>query len=470
MWDKNRLAPFVGTLFQKLQQLIEHYIEQGLLIAGERLPSERDLAKKLHVNRSTVVHALDCLTERGVLIRRLGSGTFVNDQKWGLQAYPTINWRLPANFSREQRSLYQQKVAQIRAQQSILGEKMCDLANGDLPVELIPPLELPNISASELIKHEKNSDSLQLGLPSLKQQIAHYMQQSFAMPVDSHQVLITSGTQQSLFLITQGLLKPGDAIGIELPSYFYSLPLFQAAGLRLYGLVTDAEGITLDSLANAVNQHQIKWLFLNPIFQNPTGYVMSPNRKRAILDFCYDACIGIVEDDAYSALSFQDDLDVSPIKKLDSDNQVIYLGSLSKYIGRSIRIGWMIAPRTIIEKLAAIRQHIDSGLSILPQLLAEDYLKNHYVNHQRFLRIQLESRLTQLRQWLTENYGDQISYQMPLGGFHLYAHFPVENNQQEMALLNALLAQHIIVSQGNDFGDKLGAIRFSYGHFDQNLL
>lgn len=466
MWNKQKLTLFNGALFEKLTLLIEHYIEDGLLISGERLPSERELAKNLQINRSTVVHALDILTERGILIRRIGSGTYVNDQKWGVQACSTINWQLPTRFYQNKQSLYQRKAEQLRVQKN----PVCDLANGDLPLHLIPKLSLTDISSHELIMHEKNSDKLQLGLPSFKQQIMSYMQNNFNMAIDENEILITTGTQQSLFLITQGLLKPGDAIGIESPSYFYSLPLFQAAGLRLYGIECDNHGITMKSLQNTLQQHKIKWLFLNPIFQNPTGFIMSDERKKTILSFCRSQCIGIVEDDAYSGLAFTDDLSISPIKKFDQDNQVIYLGSLSKYIGRNIRVGWMIAPHNIIENLAKIRQHIDSGLSILPQLLAQEYLNNHYVSHQKLLRNELKMKARQLMNWLNYYFNNKIIYQNPSGGFHLYARIPVTSVQQENRLLNQLLSENIIVSQGHDFGDKLGMIRLSYGHFDHNLI
>ncbi|KFA58875.1 Transcriptional regulator, GntR family domain / Aspartate aminotransferase [Gilliamella apicola] len=466
MWQKQKLTQFEGPLFKKIIHLIEYYIEQGILIIGERLLSERELAKKLQVNRSTVVHALDILTERGVLIRHQGSGTYINNQKWGVQAYSSINWHFPAHFYQNKKSFYHQKAEQIRKQQ----KRICDLANGDLPTAMIPKLLLPDISLNELIMYEKDSDDLQLGLPSLKLQIARYMQIQFAMQLDVNQILITSGTQQSLFLITQGLLKPGDAIGIESPSYFYSLPLFQAAGLRLYGIECDKEGIILESLKKLVEQHKIKWIFLNPIFQNPMGFVMSDIRKRTVLAFCRSQCIGIVEDDAYSSLAFNDNLTTLPIKKFDCYNQVIYLGSLSKYIGRNIRIGWMVAPREIIENLAKIRQHIDSGLSILPQLLAQEYLQSHYRTHQQWLRNQLQVKANQLMHWLDNRFVGKVSYHPPLGGFHLYVSLPVATAVQELVILNQLLSQGIIVSQGTDFGDNLGKVRLSYGHFDQNLI
>lgn len=466
MWNKQKLSPFSGALFKKVTQLIESYIEQGVLVAGERLPSERNLAKELQVNRSTIVHALDILTERGILVRKVGSGTFVNEQKWGLQVYSTINWRLPANFYQHRNNVYQQKVLQVRQQMA----HICDLANGDLPTNMIPKLILPHITSHEMVAYEKQSDRLQLGLPSLKQQIANYMSMQFAMTIDTDQILITSGTQQSLFLITQGLLKPGDAIGIESPSYFYSLPLFQAAGVRLYGIECDDEGITLESLQKVVLERQIRWLFLNPIFQNPTGCVMSNPRKKQILAFCRQQCIGIVEDDAYSGLAFDAKVNIVPIKKFDTSNQVVYLGSLSKYIGRNIRIGWMIAPKEIIEKLANIRHYIDSGLSILPQLLAEEYLTHHYQTHQKWLRQQLKHKANQLMAWFNDYFKGEITYQIPTGGFHLYAHLPVNSAAQELVILNQLLSKHIIVSQGIEFGDNLGSIRLSYGHFKENLI
>lgn len=469
MWQRSQLAVYSGPLYKRVILLIEHYIDEGLLIAGERLPAERQLALQLAINRSTIVHALDELSERGVLVRQLGRGTFVNQNKWGLQTSPTINWHLPVTLNRSP-SLYQQKVAQLRQRATEQQLPLHDLANGDLPGDLIPVLSLPKMSRQELIYQEQNSDALLLGLPSLRQDIADYMAQQFAMQVDVNQIMITSGTQQSLFLISQGLLKPGDAIGIEAPSYFYLLPLFQAAGLRIYGISCDEEGIDLHELAKVVERHRIKWIFLNPIFQNPTGRLTSLLRRQEINHFCYQNCIAVVEDDAYSALSFLPSLDVTPIKKQDAYNQVIYLGSLSKYIGRTIRIGWMIGPETILKKLAEIRQQIDSGLSILPQLLAQDYLQNHYNSHLPYLQKQLHQRAQKLQNWLSENYAGQLQFTPPQGGFHLYAKLNDEAGLSEQALLSRLLARHILVAQGQDFGDNSAHFRFSYGHLTENLL
>lgn len=458
-------------LYKQIIELIEYAIESGQLQTGEKLPSERQLSILLKVNRSTIIRALDELTDRGVLIRKTGSGTFVNDEKWGLQSVPLINWQTTPNIlSKQRQDTYSLQASQLRKLAYTEHKPILDLANGDLPADLLPTLSLPPFSSQELLNQEQGGEASHLGLSTFRQTVQQHLAERFNMQVDKEQILITSGAQQAILLITQGLLKPGDAIGIEAPSYFYSLSLFQMAGLRIYAIETDKEGIKLDSLEQLVNRHAIKMIFLNPVFQNPTGSVMSHQRKKHVLTYCYKKHIPIIEDDAYSALSFTPNLDVSPIKKLDKQQQVIYIGSLSKYLGKNIRAGWMIAPKAIVNKLADIRQQLDAGLSVLPQLLAEHYLQHHASIHQQQLRIVLADRAKQLTAWLTTHYKSRLSFTKPLGGYHLYAHCLQEHLGELNQILEALLQHNIIVARGTDFGDTPYHLRFSFGHFNSAIL
>lgn len=470
MWILNKSKTNNLPLYQQIITLIEQAIENGQLQAAEKLPSERQLSDLLRVNRSTIIHALNELSDRGVLIRKIGSGTYVNNEKWGLQSYPLINWQpLSDTLAKQRQDAYTLQSNQLRQEAINQHKSILDLANGDLPSDLHPSLT-PQSSWQTLLYYEQNNETSHLGLKTFRLAVQQYLQQRFNMSVDIEQILITSGAQQAIFLITQGLLKPGDAIGIEAPSYFYSLPLFQATGLRLYAIPTDQEGITVEGLEKLTQQQSIKMIFLNPIFQNPTGFVMSERRKKQLLNYCYTKHIPIVEDDAYSALTFNLQLDTSPIKKYDKHQQVIYIGSLSKYIGKNIRAGWMIAPKAIINKLADIRQQLDAGLSVLPQLLAEYYLTEHANKHQLLLQQTLSSRATQLSQWLTENYQDRLYFHKSMGGYHLYAHCIKKDTIALQILLNDLLRQNIIVARGNYFGDNAYNLRFSYGHFNHGKL
>lgn len=466
MWILNTDTKNKQPLYKKIISLIELAIENGQLQAGERLPSERELSQLLKINRSTVAHALNNLTDRGVLLRKIGSGSFVNPQKWGLQSQPIINWQPPPSVLSKKNDSYALRANQLRKESFSHHKPLLDLANGDLPTELLPTLSLHELSWQELLHQEQTGEASYLGLTSLRNTVKDYVAKTLKLSVATEQILITSGTQQAIFLITQGLLKPGTAIGIESPSYFYSLPLFQAAGLRIYAIPTDSEGITLDGLEKLTNQINIKMIFLNPVFQNPTGRVMSHTRKKQLLAYCYHKQIPIIEDDAYSALPFQKSIDTTPIKRLDKHQQVIYVGSLSKYLGKNIRVGWMIAPSSIINKLAEIRQQLDAGLSVLPQLLAEHYLINHAIFHQQFLQQALQSRANQLTQWLVKNYHDKLYFNNPQGGYHLYARCLQQTPAELNLLLENLLQQGIIVMRGSEFGDSPYCLRLSYGHFN----
>jgi len=458
--DQERGMP----LYQRIMQMIEEKIKAGELVPSRPLPSERKLAETLDVNRSTVIRALEELTTQGILIRKRGSGTYVNPNKWGMQTKPLINWRTsltPDNLLAE--SSYQRAVKGMLAQHR--SREIMDLGNGDLPKDLLPELKMPDLSLGEMLQGELAFSKENRGMLSTRESVQKHLKKTYGMVVPIEEILITSGTQQSLFLITQGLLKPGDAIGIEAPSYFYSLGLFQAVGLRIVPIPMDAEGMTVKGLQEASLKYPLKMIFLNPIFQNPTGTVMSRERKQAILDYCLLKRIPIVEDDAYGSFVFDESIDNRPLKSLDDRQQVLYVGSLSKFAGQHIRIGWMIGPAAILKELADIREQIDSGLSFLPQLLADYYLNAEIMKHQPIIVAVLKDRAAKLEAWLKRRFGDEIIFEPAKGGFHLYCRFPDKKDDEMELILQGLLAEKVIVKEGLLFGDQKNAIRLSFGHF-----
>lgn len=454
-------------LYQEIMLLIEEKIKSGELTPGTRIPAERKLAEELDVNRSTVIRAMEELTAQGVLTRKKGSGTYVNPDKWGLQTKPTINWGTSLTTDNlKRKSIYQLAADQLKAKHP---EKIMDLSNGSLPSDLLPELHSPSLSWKELVQQEKEQTLINNGMYTLRESVQLHLQNTYQMTIPLEEILITSGTQNALFLITQGLLKPGDAVGIEAPSYFYSLRLFQAAGLRIVPIPMDKEGMTVKGLQEASLNHPLKMIFLNPIFQNPTGLVMSAKRKKEILDYCLMKRIPIAEDDAYGGLSFADSVDNTPLKKMDQRQQVIYLGTLSKLAGHHLRIGWMVGPQTVLKELADIRVQIDSELSFLPQFMADYFLRTEMNKHQKYVRRQLADRAHNLEKWLRSEFGEEIEFQSPKGGFHLYCHFPKKTKAEVDGILIELLQKGIIVLEGEKFGDHNNGFRLSFSHLKENL-
>ncbi|TKI04700.1 aminotransferase-like domain-containing protein [Martelella alba] len=467
MWSLPKVAEEKKPLYRQIIGLVEDGIVNGMLNAGDRLPSERQLSALLDVNRSTVIVALDKLVDRGVLVRKQGSGTFVNPEKWGLQSYPVLNWSAAGRDGKRQKpDDYVIRADRLRKKAAMAHTPVWDLASGSIPADLLPVQTFPELSWYNLCAQEQDAENALLGLYSFRETVRRHLQKRLNLGVETEQILITSGAQQALFLIAQTLLKPGDIIGIEAPSYFYLLPIFRSSGLRICRLPVDEQGIIPDKLTQMAEKNPLKMVFLNPIFQNPTGYVMGEERKKTLLQICRIKHIPIVEDDAYSLLSFDSKTDITPLKKYDLHQQVIYIGSLSKYIGNNIRAGWLIAPKTIVAKLADVRQQIDAGLSALPQLLAEHYLLNHIDMHTAHLQTQLARRAEQMRHWLKSSYPNDFSLKNGHGGFYLYGRFtPSASGRTYDGILIELLEKNIIVARGRDFGDTADAIRLNYAHF-----
>jgi DNA-binding transcriptional MocR family regulator len=469
VWKVDRSGKGILPLYLQLVRLIEDGLDRGGLKPGERLPSERRLAGMLGLNRSTVIRALNDLADRGVVLRKTGSGTYLNPEKWGVQSYRILNWRPPSALRvMDADDAFLRDAAALRVGSLQGGAPALDLSQDDLPGALFPKQPVPKLSWKELIQAEQGEEVSHLGLFSFRQAVRSFLRRRMELDAPLEQILITSGTRQAIFLITQCLLSPGDAVGVELPSYFYSLPVFQAAGLRLCALPMDREGVTPEGLEALASRLSLRMIFLNPQFHNPTGSCMGESRKRDILQVCSARHIPIVEDDASSLLAFRRGMATEPMKRHDSGHRVIYLGSLSNYAGRNLRAGWVVAPESVIRQLAEVRHMMDAGLSVLPQFLGERYLNIASDTHIDDLRRILAERAAALARHLADICGDLAHWEEPAGGLYLYARLNNGNEHARAAFLRRLFSGGIIPARGSDYGDGAGAFRFNHSRFTGN--
>ena len=464
MWSRSASSDL--PLYKQVIKLIEDNIASGALAPSERLPAERTLSQYLEVNRTTVVRALSELEDRGVLIRRRGSGTYVNSEKWGVQSYATLNWQGPsALMPTKKEVVFRQAAANMREEAVRSKMRFDDLSGDDIAPDLLPRVVLPHGAWEEAIRAEQGSVADCLGLPSLRQSVQRFLRETSGLSVPLEEILITSGSRQAIFLITQCLLRPGDAVGVEAPSYFYSLPIFQAAGLRLFALPMDDNGITPQGLEEVARRRSLKMIFLNPVFHNPTGKVMRDTRKKAVLELCAKMRLPIVEDDAYSLLSFGAPRDLSPIKAWDAQNQVMYAGSLSSYAGRGIRAGWLVAPQSVIRRLADVRLMMDAGLSVLPQVLAKEYLDREVAAHLQELRTALALRAEKLTAHVRRIFGSQLVSTPPPGGLYCYVSMRESEDAAYECMQQEFLRNGILPALGESFGDPEKSFRLNHSLF-----
>lgn len=454
MWkpDRSKKMP----LYQQIADNIEKRIAYGEFPPGSLLPSERKLASQLEVNRSTVILAYEELRAIGIIESRSGGGTRVSTHKWGATPVHTPNWHryveggnfLPnVPFLRRIREALQQN------------EQLIDFASGDLASELMPNKEIKILLSEHPFSEHLSYDDPQGYIP-LREALVPFLKEYRGIHTTASSILITSGSQQSLYLITQCLLAPGDAVAIEDPSYCYSLPMFQSAGLRLFRLPVDHKGIQPDDVKSLYKKHRIKMIFINPNFQNPTGIRLDPERRKQLLEVAGLLGIPIVEDDPFSLTSY-DGVPPMPLKSHDELGSVIHIGSLSKTVASGLRIGWMVAPNSVVGRLADARQQMDFGLSVIPQRIATQFLQSPYFEpHIDRLRMNLLFKRDLLIAALNKELPESITFNIPQGGLHLWC--KVIPAFSESKLLEECIRRGLVFVPGSVYGSDADYVRFNF--------
>ncbi|PIC79421.1 GntR family transcriptional regulator [Sporosarcina sp. P18a] len=443
-------------MYRQLAEQIENGILSGDLSQDQPLPSERELAKKLGINRSTVVTAYDELEASGLIDRKKGSGTYINTDIWGLTHKRVPNWgRYVEDGSFLPNLPLVQKLRNETEQ-----EGMINLSSGELAADLQPNAQFARILKDYAFDANLGYDH-PLGDVELRETICQHVKTYKNMVVEPNSILITSGAQQAIHLIVQCLLKPGDTVAIEDPSYAFSLPIFQSFGIKTLLLPVDQYGLNPDDIVALQRKHRIRMLFLNPDYQNPTGTKMSLERRKRILELSSTYGIPIIEDDPYNLTSF--DGDIGPtLKSMDDNENVLYISSLSKVVASGLRIGWIIGPEKVITRLSDGKQQIDFGHSVFPQWIANQFLDSpQFDKHVSNLRIQLKERRDALILALDSLTKNEITYVVPQGGIHLWC--KIHHEMDEYKLLEESMKNGVSFVPGRLMGSKNGYVRFTYG-------
>ncbi len=460
-WKPNRSDK--KPVYKQIADYIEHGISTGLFSPASMLPSERALAESLQVNRSTVVAAYEELQSLGVVERKKGSGTRISTDIWGLTHKRIPNWGRYLEDGSFLPNLPVVRKLRMKTQEHAL----INMASGELSSNLFPNKQFQHLFSQHLFTGHLGYDH-PLGNEELRETISSHIKQYKNIVSNPESILITSGAQQALHLIVQCLLKPGDAVAIEDPSYSYSLPIFQSAGLRTFHLPIDEHGVNPDDIRTMYKQHRIRMVFLNPDYQNPTGTVLSFERRRQILALSAEFGIPIIEDDPYSLTSYNGEIN-STLKSMDDNGNVLYISSLSKIVASGLRIGWVTGPTNVIQRLADAKQQVDFGHSIFPQWVANQFLlSEQFDSHITHLRVQLENQRNQIVESLNDLLGQKVEFLSPRGGIHLWV--KVNQSVNENQLLEESLKKGVAYVPGNVLGTEKGCLRFTYGRAGQNMI
>lgn len=393
-------------LYRGLAQALRAAVASGEISAGTRLPAERDLAAAVDVSRSTIVSAYDLLRADGWLVSRTGSGTFVVDRRSGA---PALRMR-----------------DMVDVVPSLRGAPIGPTSETiNLSISRPEPLdellrEAILYSAEAVPRIADHVEYATQGLPELREAIA----ESFTargLITSPGQILITTGAQQALGLISQVFVSPGDTVMLESPTYLGAMDTLRERGAQLLAVPASDAAVDVDQFITVARRTPPALMFVMPTCHTITGSILGADERERLALFSLEMQAPLIEDDIFSGLTFEPDR-APPVAAYAEDAPIFTIGSTSKLYWNGLRLGWLRAPEAMITRLARLKGTVDLGTSLVTQLVALRLLQHRdAVMRQR--REEMRDRWATTETLLRRTLPDW-SWREPRGGRSLWLKLP----------------------------------------------
>lgn len=416
-----RIHPGRATpLYLQISRAIIHEIERARLPAGTFLPSSRELATMLGVNRKTVVLAYEDLIAQGWLESLGTRGTAVAAQAADAAARPAAPAPAPADLLPEYR--FHAPPARSLAVPDGSGVKLDEGA----PDGRLFPGEILSRAYRSAIRRAARANRLQYrdprGSPRLREAVAAMLRGERGLSVDADGICITRGSQNGIYLAARTLLSPGDAVVVEALTYEPAVAAFRDRGATVVPVPLDEHGMDVDSLEQACRRHRVRAVFLTPHHQFPTTVALRPERRLRVLTLARQFGFAVIEDDYDHEFHFGS----QPLLPMASyaPGQVIYVGSLSKLLLPALRIGYIAAPRPFIEAVAHGVSLTDGmGNTLTEDAAAELIEEGELRRHARRTISIYAARRHAFADALAARFGDRAAFRVPDGGLAFWLRF-----------------------------------------------
>lgn len=468
-------------LYRQLVNELREQIVAGRLAAGYRLPSEREMAELLAVNRTTVLQAYSELKDEGLIASHVGKGTFVqrranehtiaaaprlvpsapsphaspmlgsptpSAQTFSPQTHVppthasstpsplTLSPPWPVLFSDYSNRFTYHDIASADRAQSMDG--VIDFATGspnphDIPDDLLRDVSLHAFSSHDF---DGQPESPIEGFPELRTLLADHMREDRMIHCSPRNVMVLSGSEQGLDLCVRAFVNPGDCVLVESATFFPALQAFRSADARIIGVPTDESGMRTELLEGFCARFHPKLIYTIPTFHNPTGSTMPAQRRRELIETAMKYQCLVIEDDPYGELHYGTSAPPTPLKGMENAGYVIYLSTFSKTVTPGLRTGWLIADTHVVARLAALRRMVDQHTSsssqrICIELLRGGRIRRHIEEITGTYRLRRDAMCDALQRYAPPT----AQWNVPEGGYYVWLSLP--EGQRSQALLEA---------------------------------
>jgi GntR family transcriptional regulator/MocR family aminotransferase len=420
-------------LYRQIYDAYRAAILKGNLGPGQQVPSSRELASEIQVSRFPVLHAYTQLHAEGYFESSVGAGTFVSSSLPEQLMSPARHLRASAKVPSGLRQI----------------ARRCSL---------FPAFDTPNsrrgwgafgvhqpafdqfpfrIWSNSVIRHSRNPNANALhrvdplGSERFREAICSYLRTARAVKCDPSQIMVVSGSQQALDITARVLLDPGSPVWVEEPGYNLERTVLIAAGCHLVPVPVDKDGMNVS--AGIERQRKARAAFVTPSHQYPLGSTMSASRRLQLLNWAQTVGAWIVEDDYDSEYRYES-RPIASLQGLDANARVIYIGTFSKVLLPSLRIGYVVIPPDLVERFVSVRVTMDIFPPYLFQEVLTDFMvEGHFGRHLRKMRQLYRERRATLIRSLRSELGGMLEVHGAEAGMHLAVTLPKGMQDREIA-------------------------------------
>lgn len=398
-------------LYTQLYNSIKMLIISKDIRAHEKLPPIRKLANFLNVNNITVVKAYNLLENKNYVYKKVGSGTFVA---------PVESDTYLKGINELGDEAYEDMRLMNRGQIEVR-ENMINFASATPTPELFPVDDFKKVLNEVLDRDKGMAFGYQesKGYFPLREYIVEYLS-VYGINTLAENVQIISGAQQGIDIISKVLLRHGDTVIVESPTYTGAIATFESRGAKMLPVPILSEGIDLNILETYINKYKPKLMYTMPNFQNPTGYSYSVKTKKELLELAKRKGVVIIEDDYLNDLNFYTNENAT-LKSMDKYENVIYIKSFSKIFMPGLRLGFLIVPMTLNNEILMAKQTTDISTSSLIQRAFDLYLRKgiwrkHITYMRKIYKERFDIMVESLEKYLTEG----TTFVKPMGGTNFW--------------------------------------------------
>ncbi|SFD11385.1 PLP-dependent aminotransferase family protein [Clostridium uliginosum] len=385
----------------QIATFIKRLIEKRKIKDGDKLPTIRELSSFLSVNSVTIVNAYKKLKSEGYAYQKVGSGSYAKIRE------------ISSVFRKEYSNSL--KVLSIDELPSIVD------FTGETNTEVLFPIDDLKTTIDKVLDRDGANALISNSTYGYKNLISTINKVFWDNKLNEEDMIIVSGAQQGIDIVSKGILNINDNVIVEKPTYGGALSVFKWRKANIFEVPIENGGVDLDKFEKILRKNKIRCFYTMSYFQNPTGISYSLKKKKRILELAEIYDFYIIEDDYLSELIYENSIEYIPFKWLDRKKRVIYIKSFSKIFLPGIRLGYLVAPEVFRESLQNSKFNTDITTSSLMQRALELYIsENKWKQNIKYLNVEYNKRYKAMQEILDKDFKELVSYIDPKGGLSFY--------------------------------------------------